>query len=133
MGQLAPGRLDPVALYPRMEPTFTDWTWDSLVTVAKTGGSDGVLLVPDLALAMPAVSGNGRPHVHSAAAAALLERAAGAAAGLPYALERVFQLNSSAASEVREIMARRRAGPPSRAISPAASRSTIPPARSRFT
>ena len=105
LSHLAPGRLDPVALYPLMEPTFTDWTWDSLVTVAKTGGSDGVLLVPDLALAMPAVSGDGTTYTFT------LRPRLRYSNGQPvrpqdfrYALERVFQLNSSAASEVRGIV-----------------------------
>ena len=62
-----------------MQAQFSDATYDTLVTFQKTGGSSGLQLVPDLALAMPTVSAGGtRVHVHAAARAALLDRAAGA-------------------------------------------------------
>ena len=49
-----PGTPDPM-----VGPQFSEATYDTLVTFQKTGGSGGLLLVPDLALAMPAVSEGG--------------------------------------------------------------------------
>ena len=49
------------------------------MTFQKTGGSSGLQLVPDLALAMPTVTARrDGVHLHAAARAALLDRAAGA-------------------------------------------------------
>ena len=54
-----PTSIDPALQYPQMPPQFSDATYDTLVTFQKTGGSAGLQLVPDLALAMPAVTDGG--------------------------------------------------------------------------
>ena len=54
-----PASIDPALLYPLTQAQFSDATYDTLVTFQKTGGSSGLQLVPDLALAMPTVSAGG--------------------------------------------------------------------------
>ena len=54
-----PTSIDPALIYPGMQAQFSDATYDTLVTFQKTGGSSGLQLVPDLALAMPTVSAGG--------------------------------------------------------------------------
>ena len=105
LSSLPPGSLDPVQLYFRMEPAFTDATYDSLVTFAKTGGNNGLLLVPDLALAMPTVSAGGttytftlRPNLHYSNGQPVRPQ------DFRYAMERVFQLSANAASSVEGIV-----------------------------
>ena len=54
-----PPSIDPALLYPQMQAQFSAATYDTLVTFQKTGGSTGLQLVPDLALAAPTVSAGG--------------------------------------------------------------------------
>ena len=105
LSSLPPGSLDPVQLYFRMEPAFTDGTYDSLVAFAKTGGDNGLLLVPDLALAMPSVSADGTTYTFT------LRRGLRYSNGqsvrpqdFRYAMERVLELSANAASNVEGIV-----------------------------
>jgi YVTN family beta-propeller protein len=57
-----PASIDPALIYPLMFASFSDATYDTLVTFQKTGGNSGLQLVPDLALAMPIVSPDGKTY-----------------------------------------------------------------------
>jgi len=90
---------DPVLQYPSSGPVFPQATYDTLVTFQKTGGSTGLQLVPDLALAMPTVSAGGtvytftlRPGLRYSTGRPVL------AQDFRYAFERVTDLNAQAAS-----------------------------------
>jgi peptide/nickel transport system substrate-binding protein len=96
---VAPTSIDPALLYPWAQAQFSDATYDSLVTFQKTGGSGGLQLVPDLALAMPAVTADGTVYTFT------LRPGLRYSTGRPvrpqdfrYALERVLDLNPAAAS-----------------------------------
>jgi YVTN family beta-propeller protein len=91
--------IDPALLYPDIGPQFAEATYDTLVTFQKTGGSSGLQLVPDLALAMPAVSAGGTVYTFT------LRPGLRYSTGRPvrsqdfrYAIERVLDLNPAAAS-----------------------------------
>jgi peptide/nickel transport system substrate-binding protein len=82
-----------------MEAQFSAATYDTLVTFQKTGGSAGLQLVPDLALAMPTVSAGGTVYTFT------LRPGLRYSDGRPvrpqdfrYALERVLDLNPTASS-----------------------------------
>ena len=82
-----------------MQAQFSDATYDTLVTFQKTGGSSGLQLVPDLALAMPAVTAGGTVYTFT------LRPGLRYSTGRPvrpqdfrYAIERVLDLNPAAAS-----------------------------------
>jgi YVTN family beta-propeller protein len=96
---IPPASIDPVLQYPSSGPVFPQATYDTLVTFQKTGGSTGLQLVPDLALAMPAVSAGGtvysftlRPGLRYSTGRPVL------AGDFRYAFERVMDLNAQAAS-----------------------------------
>jgi YVTN family beta-propeller protein len=96
---VAPTSIDPALIYPLMQAQFSDATYDTLVTFQKTGGSSGLQLVPDLALAMPAVTADGTVYTFT------LRRGLRYSTGLlvrpqdfRYALERALDLNPAAAS-----------------------------------
>jgi YVTN family beta-propeller protein len=94
-----PTSIDPALAYPFMPATFTDATYDTLVTFEKAGGSSGLQLVPDLALTMPAVTVGGtaytftlRPRLRYSTGRQVRPE------DFRYALERVLDLNPAAAS-----------------------------------
>ncbi len=94
-----PTSIDPALIYPLTQAQFSDATYDTLVTFQKTGGSSGLQLVPDLALAMPTVSAGGTVYTFT------LRPGLRYSTGRPvraqdfrYALERVLELNQTAAS-----------------------------------
>jgi YVTN family beta-propeller protein len=94
-----PTSIDPALQYPSMGPVFGQSTYDTLVTFQETGGSAGLQLVPDLALAMPTVSAGGmvytftlRPGLRYSTGRPVL------AQDFRYAIERVMDLNAQAAS-----------------------------------
>jgi YVTN family beta-propeller protein len=96
---IPPTSIDPALLYPWAQAQFSDATYDTLVTFQKTGGSSGLQLVPDLALAMPAVTADGTVYTFS------LRPGLRYSTGQPvrpqdfrYAIERVLDLNPTAAS-----------------------------------
>jgi YVTN family beta-propeller protein len=96
---VAPTSIDPALIYPLMQAQFSDATYDTLVTFQKTGGSSGLQLVPDLALAMPAVTADGTVYTFT------LRPGLRYSSGRPvrpedfrYAIERVLDLNPAAAS-----------------------------------
>ena len=82
-----------------MQGQFSDATYDTLVTFQKTGGSTGLQLVPDLALAVPTVSAGGTVYTFT------LRAGLRYSTGRPvrpedfrYAIERVLALNPAASS-----------------------------------
>jgi YVTN family beta-propeller protein len=94
-----PTSIDTALLYPWAQAQFSDATYDTLVTFQKTGGGSGLQLVPDLAVAMPAVSAGGTLYTFT------LRPGLRYSTGRPvrpqdfrYALERVLDLNPTAAS-----------------------------------
>jgi YVTN family beta-propeller protein len=94
-----PTSIDPALIYPLIQAQFSDATYDTLVTFQKTAGSSGLQLVPDLALAMPAVSAGGTVYTFT------LRPGLRYSTGRPvrpedfrYAIERVLDLNPAAAS-----------------------------------
>ena len=96
---VAPTSIDPALIYPLMQAQFSDATYDTLVTFQKTGGSSGLQLVPDLALAMPSVTADGTVYTFT------LRPGLRYSSGRPvrpedfrYAIERVLDLNPAAAS-----------------------------------
>jgi YVTN family beta-propeller protein len=96
---IPPTSIDPALLYPWAQAQFSDATYDTLVTFQKTGGSSGLQLVPDLALAMPTVTADGTVYTFT------LRPGLRYSTGQPvrpqdfrYALERVLDLNPAAAS-----------------------------------
>ena len=96
---IPPTSIDPALLYPWAQAQFSDATYDTLVTFQKTGGSSGLQLVPDLALAMPAVTAGGTVYTFT------LRPGLRYSTGRPvrpqdfrYAIERVLDLNPTAAS-----------------------------------
>jgi YVTN family beta-propeller protein len=96
---VAPTSIDPALIYPLMGAQFSDATYDTLVTFQKTGGSSGLQLVPDLALAMPAVSADGTVYTFTLRPG--LRYSTGGpvrAQDFRYAIERVLDLNSTADS-----------------------------------
>jgi YVTN family beta-propeller protein len=93
------GTIDPALSYPDIPPLFTEATYDTLVTFQRTGGSAGLQLVPDLALALPALQADGTQYTF------VLRPDLRYSNGTPvrpqdfrYALERVFELNAGARS-----------------------------------
>jgi YVTN family beta-propeller protein len=94
-----PGSIDPALIYPLAFADFSAATYDTLVTFQKTGGSSGLQLVPDLALAMPTVTGGGTVYTFT------LRPGLRYSTGRPvrpadfrYAIERVLTLNPTAAT-----------------------------------
>jgi YVTN family beta-propeller protein len=94
-----PASIDPTLQYPILGPVFGQSTYDTLVTFQEVGGTAGLQLVPDLALAMPTVSGSGtvytftlRPGLSYSTGRPVLAR------DFRYAIERVMDLNAQAAS-----------------------------------
>jgi YVTN family beta-propeller protein len=94
-----PSSIDPALIYPLEFALFSAATYDTLVTFQKTAGSSGLQLVPDLALAMPTVTGGGTVYTFT------LRPALRYSTGRPvqpadfrYAIERVLSLNPTAAS-----------------------------------
>jgi YVTN family beta-propeller protein len=93
------GTIDPALSYPALPPLFTEATYDTPVTFQRTGGSAGLQLVPDLALAMPTPQAGGTQYTF------VLRPGLRYSNGGPvrpqdfrYALERVFELNPTARS-----------------------------------
>ena len=96
---IPPTSIDPALLYPWVQGEFSDATYDTLVTFQKTGGSTGLQLVPDLALAVPTVSADGTVYTFT------LRPGLRYSTGRPvrpedfrYAIERVLDLNPAASS-----------------------------------
>jgi YVTN family beta-propeller protein len=94
-----PGSIDPALIYPLAFAVFSAATYDTLVTFQKTAGSGGLQLVPDLALAMPTVTGGGTVYTFT------LRPGLRYSTGQPvqpadfrYAIERVLTLNPTAAT-----------------------------------
>jgi YVTN family beta-propeller protein len=86
--------IDPGAGYPTIPPAFFEATYDTLVTFQRVGGSGGLQLVPDLALAIPAPQAGGTEYTF------VLRPGLRYSNGAPvrpvdfrYGLERVFELN----------------------------------------
>jgi YVTN family beta-propeller protein len=93
------GTIDPAMSYPSMPPVFTEATYDTLATFQRVGGSGGLQLVPDLALALPMPQAGGteytfvlRPGLHYSNGAPVRPE------DFRYALARVFALNPAARS-----------------------------------
>jgi YVTN family beta-propeller protein len=89
-----PGPPGSAANYFALPPQFAAATYDTLVTFQQVGGSGGVQLVPDLALAIPASQAGGtqytfvlRPGLRYSNGAAVQPR------DFRYALERVLEAN----------------------------------------
>jgi peptide/nickel transport system substrate-binding protein len=57
--RLAPAFVDPAFYFQAGIPQFIGLAYDTLITFQKSPGADGVRLVPDLALAIPAPTGGG--------------------------------------------------------------------------
>jgi len=96
---IRPASIDPALQYPSLGPVFGQSTYDTLVTFQEVGGTAGLQLVPDLALAMPTVSRGGtvytftlRPGLSYSTGRPVLAR------DFRYAIERVMELNTLAAS-----------------------------------
>ena len=94
-----PASIDPALIYPLAFASFSAATYDTLVTFQKTAGSSGLQLVPDLALAMPTVTGGGTAYTFT------LRPGLRYSTGRPvrpedfrYAIGRVLSLNPTAAS-----------------------------------
>jgi peptide/nickel transport system substrate-binding protein len=88
-----------------MQALFSDNTYDTLVTFQKIGGSSGLQLVPDLALAMPTVTAGGttytftlRPGLRYSTWQPVRPQ------DFRYAIERVLDLNPTAASFIDGIV-----------------------------
>jgi YVTN family beta-propeller protein len=93
------GTIDPALSYPAIPPVFTEATYDTLVTFQRVGGSGGLQLIPDLALALPMPQAGGTEYTF------VLRPGLRYSNGRPvqpqdfrYALERVFELNPTARS-----------------------------------
>ena len=93
------GTIDPAMSYPNIPPVFTEATYDTLATFQRAGGSGGLQLVPDLALALPMPQAGGteytfvlRPGLHYSNGAPVRPE------DFRYGLERVFALNPKARS-----------------------------------
>jgi YVTN family beta-propeller protein len=93
------GSIDPALGYPNAPPVVSEATYDTLVTFQRTGGSGGLQLVPDLALAIPSPQAGGTQYTF------VLRPGLRYSNGTPvrpqdfrYALERVFELNPAARS-----------------------------------
>ena len=89
-----PGTIDPGTGYPSVLPVFYEASYDTLVTFQRTGGSGGLQLVPDLALAIPTPQAGGTQYTF------VLRPGLRYSNGAPvrpqdfrYALERAFELN----------------------------------------
>jgi peptide/nickel transport system substrate-binding protein len=89
-----PGTLDPATYYFALPGQFGGATYDTLVTFQQVGGSGGLQLVPDLALATPAPQAGGTEYTFAVRPGLRYSN------GIPirpqdfrYALERVFELN----------------------------------------
>ena len=109
---VAPTSIDPALIYPEMQAQFSDDTYDTLVTFQKTGGSSGLQLVPDLALAMPTVSAGGTIYTFTLRPG--LRYSTGQfvrAQDFRYAIERVLDLNPAAASFLDGIVGAARCTP----------------------
>ena len=104
------GTIDPALSYPAAPALFTEATYDTLVTFQRTGGSGGLQLVPDLALALPTPQAGGTQYTF------VLRPGLRYSNGTPvrpqdfrYALERVFVLNPRRARSSPGFSARMRA------------------------
>ena len=90
--------IDASLIYPQLGAQFSEAAYDTLVTLQKTGGSTGLQLVPDLALALPTVSANGTLYTFTVRPG--LRYSTGQpvrAQDFRYGIERALQLNASAA------------------------------------
>jgi YVTN family beta-propeller protein len=99
VSDVPPSSIDPALIYPLEFALFSAATYDTLVTFQKTAGSSGLQLVPDLALAMPTVTGGGTVYTFT------LRPGLRYSTGRPvqpadfrYAIERVLALNPTAAA-----------------------------------
>ena len=59
LNSVIPSSVDPAVLEPDTPPPFYEDSYDTLVAYQQTGGSGALQLVPDLAIAMPTVTGGG--------------------------------------------------------------------------
>ena len=91
--------IDPAVAFPDMPFQFAAGTYDTLVTYARVGGSAGMQLVPDLALAMPTITAGGTAYTF------VLRPGLRYSDGVPvrpadfaYAIERVLELNATGSS-----------------------------------
>jgi YVTN family beta-propeller protein len=100
-----PASIDPALIYPVYLANFSAFTYDTLVTFQKAAGASGLQIVPDLALAMPAVTRSGTVYTFT------LRPGLRYSDGRPVrpadfrlAIERVLSLNSPAAAFLQGIM-----------------------------
>ncbi len=96
---MRPTSIDPALQYPSMGPVFGEATYDTLVTFQKTGGSAGLQIVPDLAIGMPTISDGGTEYAFTIRPGLRYSNGEPVRAqDFRYAIERVMDLNASAAS-----------------------------------
>jgi ABC-type transport system substrate-binding protein/DNA-binding SARP family transcriptional activator len=93
------GSIDPAEAYPAALPQYLVFAYDTLVTFQRVGGSSGLQIVPDLAVAVPTPAAGGtaytftlRPDLRYSNGEPIRP------ADFRHGLERVFTLNTSAAS-----------------------------------
>jgi ABC-type transport system substrate-binding protein/DNA-binding SARP family transcriptional activator/DNA-binding beta-propeller fold protein YncE len=93
------GSIDPAEAYPAALPQYLVFAYDTLVTFQRVGGSSGLQVVPDLAVAVPTPAAGGtsytftlRPDLRYSNGEPIRP------ADFRHGLERVFALNTSAAS-----------------------------------
>ena len=93
------GTIDPAEAYPSATPQFLVFSYDTLVTFQRVGGNSGLQLVPDLAVAVPSATGGGttytftlRPGLRYSNGEPVRPR------DFRHGLERVFAMNTAAAS-----------------------------------
>jgi YVTN family beta-propeller protein len=98
-GAVTPASIDPAVYFAASNPQFIGLAYDTLVTFQKTPGADGLRLVPDLALAIPAPADDGatyqfrlRPGIRYADGQPLR------ASDFRRGIERLFRVDSPGAS-----------------------------------
>ena len=96
--EFAPTSIDPALLWPTSPAQLWSYTYDTLVTFQRVGGSGGLLLVPDLALVVPAPTAGGREYTFVIRPGVRYsDGTLVRAADFRYALERTLDLNDQGA------------------------------------
>ena len=105
VSSVATPSIDPALAFPQQPFEFFEGAYDTLVTYQRVGGSDGLQLVPDLALTMPTVTDGGTTYSF------VLRAGLRYSDGQPvrpedfrHAIERAIELNQNAASFLSEIV-----------------------------